>query len=164
MKYILTFGYIGFESGNTSLKNKDEPILSLEKTVRILKLENKAAKIGIDFNLIWQGSTKKKENSIKRIWRELSDKKWQWDELKPKLSKLLELGDVLLPIVFDINFANFSIEVVDGEETILVVSEDIKKLKILKKELEKESVKRVTPYGLIEIYSKVILEKAPNID
>ena len=59
------------------------------------------------------------------------------------------MGEGLLPLIFDINYDDLQIQIVDGEDTILVISEDYDKLKELKTILEKESDIRVTPYGRV---------------
>ena len=155
MEHILTVGYIGIEGvvkkGTTFTgKNPEEPTKTIDKIIKFLKLEKQKAKIELDFSLVYQGSPlKKREKEIKQIWKDIVHRKHTWKELKPKLLKLLELGEGLLPLVFDINYDDFQIQIVDGEDTILVISEDYDKLKELKTILEEESDIRVTPYGRV---------------
>ena len=152
MKYILTFGYIGYEtatpSGSMSGKAENEPVDSLEKVIKFFKLNNQKAKIKVDSDLIYQDEGSKKKE-VKSIWKELKKGEHVWKDLKNKLLKLLELGDKLLPLVFDINYKNLEIQVVDGENTIHVIGKDLEKLKELKKLINIEAKKRVSPYGRI---------------
>ncbi len=153
MKHTLTFGYIGKEFGNinssTTHKKHKEPILSIDKIIKFFNLESKDAKIDVDLDLVYQGQSKQIEEKIKKIWKNLIFKKWKWNNLKRKLSNLLELGDNLLPLVFDMHYDNINIEIVDGEHTILIISDDIDKLKRFKNLIEKESEERTSPYGRI---------------
>lgn len=147
MKNILTFGFFGTEfgisGGSTAQILPEEPILSLEKIIKFFSLQDKQAGVKIDFDLVYG------EKDIKAVWAELAGKKQKWNEIKKALLKLMSFKDSLLPIVFEINYDSVSIEIVAGEETILVETEDKSKLEEFKQLIEKESEKRVTPYGQI---------------
>jgi len=151
MKYILTFGHIGHEtksgSGSTTMKNENEPITSLEKVITLFNM-NENLDIRVDFSLVYQGD-KSNEKKIKNIWKELVSKKQSWKLIKENLSKLLKLGELLLPIAFDIVNEKVQIGIIDGEHTISVTSEDLTKINELKKSLEEELDKRTTPYGFV---------------
>jgi len=152
MKYILTFGYIGYEtstaSGSMSGKAENEPVDSLDKIIKFFKLEKEPAEIKVDSDLVYQGEGSKKKE-IKQIWQELTKKKTIWNNLREKLLRLLKLGDKLLPLVFDINYKDQEIQVVEGEHTILVVSKNLEELKKFKKLIELEGNKRVSLYGRV---------------
>lgn len=152
MKHILTFGYIGTEYGNErgsrALKHSQEPILSLDQIMSALKLKDKAAQVKVDKDLIQQGK-KADEKKILKLWEEITAMGIRWSDLRKKLAVLLELGELLLPIVFEIIYDNTVIEVVDGEHTISVTSADKASLEKLKNSIEKELQGRTSPYGII---------------
>ena len=160
MKQVLTFGYIGYETksggGSTTMKNENEPVTSLEKVMKIFNID-KNLSVEVDFSLVYQGD-KSNEKEINNLWKELMSKKQSWKIIKDKLSRLLKLGELLLPITFEISNEVVHIEIVDGEHTILVTSEDLTKINELKESLEKELDKRTTPYGFVG-HPKVTLTK-----
>jgi hypothetical protein len=77
------------------------------------------------------------------LWGSIVKKELNWQELKKKLHLSMEL----LPIAFDICYADTIIQVIDGEHTISVSTNNLEQLKKLKKAIEKESGKMITPYG-----------------
>ncbi|MCX6747300.1 MAG: hypothetical protein NTU63_04180 [Candidatus Pacearchaeota archaeon] len=149
MNYVLTFGYIGHETkmggSSTAIKNENEPIISLEKVIKIFNID-KDLNVKVDFGLVYQGN-KSNKKEINSLWNELVSKKQPWKPIREKLNKLLELGELLLPIAFEIFNEKIHIEIVDGEHTMSVASEDLTKISELKESLEKELDKRTTPYG-----------------
>jgi hypothetical protein len=162
-EYCLTIGYFGSESRDKNrtftYKKEGEPIISLEKIIKFFRLEDKKAKIEVDFKLVYQGSSDEDKKEVKDIWKNLVEKRCKLKELKEKLLRLLKLGDSLLPIVFDIYYSNLHIEVIDGEHTISVMHDNLKKLEELKELIEKESEGRTSPYGRVGVRKAIFEEK-----
>lgn len=156
MSPTLTFGYLGWEHGNfkkegssITHKSTEEPVKTIDIIVKFFGLKKDRIKVDVDFSLVYQGApSKTRKKEIKEIWKKIISKHSTWEELRLKLLKLLELGESLLPVVFDLKFKNILINVVDGEDTILIDCKDKNKLKKFKSILEKDVDKRITPYGL----------------
>ena len=163
MSHILTFGYFGTEtgtmSGSTTHKNPEEPTLSLDKLIKFFNLEKEKAKIDLDISLVWQGSQSTEKEKIKEIWKEIISKRWLWKDLRPKILELLNLGETLLPVVFEITYDKLEFEIVDCEHTILVSYDDLDKLNKLKNLIEKEHSNRISPYGRVGSSKELTIEK-----
>ncbi len=158
----LTFGYVGWESGNFkergitfTSKNVEEPVKTIDKIVKYFKLDGEKANIKVDMNIVWQGKNKDKKK-IKNIWKEISSNDYKWNELREKFLELLRLGEGLLPVIFDIKFKEILLEIVDGENTMSITHKNLKKLKEFEKIIKKD--KRTTPYGM-RGSKKILLEK-----
>lgn len=144
MNHWLTLGYLGKETGNFTLKHPEEPVFTMDKIIKFLDLEKEKGKVAVDSKLIWQGSSKLKTEKIKKIWEKISVKKISWQELKPPFNELMELGEGLLPITFDIKYEDLEISAVDGEYYFIIGSNNKTKLKKLNKAFN-DIDKRIKP-------------------
>ena len=155
MKHWISIGYLGkhIEVG-TTIKAKGEPITTIDKIIKFLNIEKEKLKVDIDSNLIWQGSDKEKSNEIKKIWKNIATREIIWSELRKQLFQLLELGDGLLPIAFDIKYNKLEISVVDCEFYFIICSDDKNKLEEISKIFD-DLEERVQP---IYMYPKLKIE------
>jgi hypothetical protein len=88
MNYALAFGYYGSEIETTGISmtyTSKEPIRSLDKLVKFFNLENEKAVIGLDMDLVWQGSQPEDKEKIDNTWREIISKKMVIKGLEAKI-------------------------------------------------------------------------------
>ena len=156
MKYILVVGYLGREYDNVTSKKEGEPVETMDKIISFFSLEKEPAIAKVDLELVWQ----KPVAQTQKIWKEINAHPIKWNALKPKLLKLLELGEQLLPVAFDVDYLDVQIALVDGEDYFIIISENRENLQKLKTLLEKDADKRITPCS--NNGQKIVLKPMPE--
>ena len=146
---MISVGYLGKSSTFASyitMKNKEEPVLTLDTVVDVLGLKDKMAVVKVDVGLVNTSGSAEKNKAMQEIWKKLMQRKNKWSTIRTKILSLEEVSDSLLPLVFNINYPEVKIEVVAGESTITISSKEID-LRYLGAELRKTEQKRLSIFG-----------------